>query len=78
MPDVKYDTKYYVKLPVHELYVKESSALHLEFACFFDHASPFTKDEATKLAERYSLDVSERTITTTTEVKTNIVYEGRK
>jgi len=76
MADVKYDTKYYVKLPGHELYVKESDALHLEFACFFDNANSFTKEKAIELAKGYSLEVAEHTVTTTTDIKTKIVYKG--
>jgi len=73
---IKVDEEYYVKLPNHELYVEELSSLYLKFACFFDNANPFTESEARKIAERYSLQVVERTVTTTTEIKSKIIYKG--
>lgn len=76
MPDVKNDTSYYVKLPNHYLYVRSVNSLHLDFASFFEDASSFTRDEAITLAKRYSLEVKERTITTTTEINEKIIYKG--
>lgn len=68
--------EFYVKLPKHELYVEELSGLHLTFARFFDNATNYTEKEAISLAKDYSLEVVERTITTTTEIKARTIFKG--
>ena len=77
MPDVKYDTNYYVKLPNHEVYLKEASPVSIVFSEFFSAATPYRQDEAIRIAKKYSLVVEECTITTTTEVAKKIIYQEK-
>ena len=68
MADVKYDTKYYVRIPGHYVYLQENNGLIISFAKFFNSALPLNKADALRIAEKYGLEVVERITTTTTEV----------
>jgi hypothetical protein len=74
MADVKHDTKYYVKLPGHRVYLKEIDGLHIEFAKFFENAVPATKERAIEIAREYRFEAVEIVTTTTTETRERIIF----
>jgi len=73
---ISVEVEYYIKLPDHELYVEELNGLYLKFARFFDNANSFTETEAYKIADMFSLQVVERTVTVTTKTKAEVIYKG--
>jgi len=73
---IQVDEEFYVKLPKHELYVQELNGLYLKFARFFNEATSYTEKDALEIAKDYSLEVVERTITTTTEIELRTIFKG--
>jgi hypothetical protein len=67
MADVKTKVKYFLRIPGKYVYLSDDKACSIELTEFSNNTKMFKKDDAERLAERYGLEIVERTTTTTTE-----------
>ena len=78
MPDVKKVVEYYLKIPSKYIFLVEVGPGSIKLSEFSCNAIMFGKDEAEKLAERYGLEIKERTTITTIEVTEKAIVREEK
>ncbi len=80
MFDVPQGTKirvgYYLTIPKVKIFLKEQKGSGLEFSHFQHEAHLiFEKDKAISEAKEYGLEVTERKVTTTTQIEETSIYK---
>lgn len=67
--------EFYLMLPGKHVYFKNDRPLDLDivFTEFSTDAKPFTIEEASKIAEKYGLEIIEITVKTTIEIDRKVV-----